>query len=71
MNVALMAQYIEFVADRLLVELGCEKVHSLFVHAMVTLLICDVYFINLQLQAILEVLPLLGGEGTGCLGVMV
>ncbi|XP_071850279.1 ribonucleoside-diphosphate reductase subunit M2 B-like [Apostichopus japonicus] len=28
MNVALMAQYIEFVADRLLVELGCEKVYK-------------------------------------------
>ena len=28
MNCALMSQYIEFVADRLLVELGCDKVIS-------------------------------------------
>jgi ribonucleoside-diphosphate reductase beta chain len=28
MNANLMAQYIEFVADRLLVELGCEKVYN-------------------------------------------
>jgi len=28
MNADLMAQYIEFVADRLLVELGCEKVYN-------------------------------------------
>jgi len=27
MNCALMSQYIEFVADRLLVELGCDKVN--------------------------------------------
>ena len=29
MNCGLMAQYIEFVADRLLVELGCSKVSIL------------------------------------------
>lgn len=28
MNCKLMRQYIEFVADRLLIELGCEKVQS-------------------------------------------
>ena len=28
MNSRLMAQYIEFVADRLLVELGCEKFYN-------------------------------------------
>ena len=28
MNCDLMKQYIQFVADRLLVELGCEKVNS-------------------------------------------
>ena len=30
MNCGLMAQYIEFVADRLLVELGCDKVNLVF-----------------------------------------
>lgn len=30
MNNGLMRQYIEFVADRLLVELGCEKVKVFF-----------------------------------------
>lgn len=30
MNAAAMAQYIKFVADRLLVELGCSKVKFLF-----------------------------------------
>ncbi len=30
MNCGLMAQYIEFVADRLLVELGCSKVSPKF-----------------------------------------
>ncbi len=28
MNATLMKQYIEFVADRLLVELGCSKVYN-------------------------------------------
>ena len=28
MNAALMGQYIEYVADRLLVELGCEKLYN-------------------------------------------
>jgi ribonucleotide reductase beta subunit family protein with ferritin-like domain len=28
MNAKLMKQYIEFVADRLLVQLGCEKVYK-------------------------------------------
>ena len=28
MNADLMAQYIEFVADRLLAELGCDKVYN-------------------------------------------
>ena len=28
MNADLMSQYIEFVADRLLVELGCDKVYN-------------------------------------------
>lgn len=31
MNNNLMKQYIEFVADRLLVELGCEKVRLFFI----------------------------------------
>jgi ribonucleoside-diphosphate reductase subunit M2 len=30
MNASAMAQYIKFVADRLLVELGCSKVRSEF-----------------------------------------
>ena len=30
MNCDLMKQYIEFVADRLLLELGCEKVRNLW-----------------------------------------
>jgi ribonucleoside-diphosphate reductase beta chain len=28
MNATLMAQYLEFVTDRLLVELGCERVYN-------------------------------------------
>ena len=28
MNAALMGQYIEYVADRLLIELGCEKLYN-------------------------------------------
>ena len=28
MNAKLMTQYLEFVTDRLLVELGCEKKHN-------------------------------------------
>jgi ribonucleoside-diphosphate reductase beta chain len=28
MNATLMTQYLEFVADRLLVELGCERVYG-------------------------------------------
>ena len=28
MNADLMCQYIEFVADRLLIELGCEKIYN-------------------------------------------
>ena len=36
MNEKLMCQYIEFVADRLLVELGCEKVNISGIQLLVT-----------------------------------
>ncbi len=40
MNAPAMAQYIKFVADRLLVELGCSKV-SLDIHLFSTEYFCN------------------------------
>ena len=34
MNATLMKQYIEFVADRLLLELGCDKVRSIQINLL-------------------------------------
>ena len=41
MNCALMAQYIEFVADRLLVELGCSKVSIFFSSNLIFSSLCS------------------------------
>jgi ribonucleotide reductase beta subunit family protein with ferritin-like domain len=32
MNAVLMTQYLEFVADRLLVELGCDREYNTTIH---------------------------------------
>lgn len=49
MNCGLMAQYIEFVADRLLVELQCSKV-CMFVHLLFYFFVSlqDSIFIDMQ-----------------------